>query len=140
ETWRVLNALKTLLWGAIQMFTTALYITLLLLISWPLTLLVGGAMLGISLLARRMTRQVKALGEEANRANASLASRMLEGLSAMQVIRTFGREAYEQGKFERASERVSRVFFRLGLVTGLVGPVYEVLAAALLVGVLLIGL
>lgn len=140
ETWRVLNALKTLLWGAILVFTTVLYVTLLLLISWPLTLLVGSAMLGISLLARRMTRQVKALGEEANRANASLASRMLEGLSAMQVIRTFGREAYEQGKFERASERVSRVFFRLGLVTGLVGPVYEVLAAALLVGVLLIGL
>jgi subfamily B ATP-binding cassette protein MsbA len=139
ETWRTGDALRTLLHSVILLFTTLIYVVLLLLISWRLTLVVGAAMLGISLLVQRLSRQVKALGEEVTRANKGLATRMLEGLAGMKVIRTFVRESYEQDRFDQASDRVSRIGYRLGLVSGAVSPIYEVLTATLLVGVLLVG-
>lgn len=139
ETWRTSDALRTLLQSVIVLCTGAIYILLLLLISWPLTLAVGVAMGAISVVVQRLGRWVKALGEEVTSANRGLATRMLEGLGGMKVIRTFVRERYEQARFDTASERVSRMGYRLGLVSGAVGPIYEVLTAALLVGVLLVG-
>lgn len=139
ETWRTGDALRTLLGGFITLSTALLYVALLLLISWPLTLVVSAALLGISLLVQTQRRRVKRLGEEVQRANAGLTTRMLEGLSGMEMIRTFVREDYEQRRFDRASERVSRSVFRLGVVSGTVGPIYEVLTATLLVVVLLVG-
>lgn len=139
ETWRTGDALRTLLGGLITLFTVVIYTALLLLISWQLTLVVGTALLGISLLVQLQHKRVKALGTEVQRANARLTTRMLEGLSGMQMIRTFGREPYEQERFDGASKRVSRSIFRLSLVSGTVGPIYEVLTAILLVTVLLFG-
>lgn len=139
ETWRTGDALRTLLYSVILLCTTAIYVGLLLLISWQLTLVVGVAMLAISLLVQRLGQWVKKLGEEVTRANRGLATRMLEGLGGMKVIRTFVREDYEQERFDAASDRVSQMGYKLGLVSGMVGPIYEVLTAALLVGVLLVG-
>src|SRR5690606_18796410 len=84
--------------------------------------------------------RITALGREVTRVNAALATRMLEGMEGMKVIRTFGREEYEHGRFDEASKRVSSVLFRLGLVSGSVGPLYELLTATLLVFTLFIGL
>ena len=139
ETWRTGDALRTLLAGAVAVFSTVLYLVLLVLISWRLTVLVGLALLVISALVRTLSGRARALGEEVTQANAGLTTRMVEGLGSMKTIRTFVRETYEQGRFDRASDRVSRVIFRVGLVSGLVGPIYEVLSAALLVGILLLG-
>jgi subfamily B ATP-binding cassette protein MsbA len=139
ETWRTGDALRTMLYSVVLLCTTLIYVALLLLISWRLTLGVGVAMLGISWLVQRLSQHVKALGEEVTRANKGLATRMLEGLAGMKAIRTFVRETHEQERFDRASMQVSRIGYRLGLVSGAVGPIYEVLTAGLLVCVLLLG-
>ncbi len=136
ETWRTCDALKTVVWGVITLFTTAVYVAILLLISWPLTLLVGAAMLAISMLVRVLRRPVERLGVMSRRANSSLAARMLESFEAMKTIRAFGREAYETDRFAEPSLRVSRVFFRLSLISGALGPIYEVLTASVLVALL----
>ena len=139
DTWRTGDALSTLLNGFVVLLTALLYVALLLLISWPLTLVVTAALGGISLLVQTQRRRVKRLGEEVQRANVGLTTRMVEGLGAAELVRTFGREGHEQGRFERASDRVSGSVFRLGLVSGAVGPTYEVLTATLLVAVLVVG-
>ncbi len=139
ETWRTVSAVAALVGLFIAVCTAAVYTALLLLISWPLTLVAGASLALASLVARRMTRRVRGLGDRATAANAALSTRMTEGISGMQTVRLFGREPYEQQRFDGASEHVSRVFLRLGLTSGLVGPVYEVLAAVLLVGVLVVG-
>ena len=139
ETWRTVSAVTALVGLFIAVCTAAVYAALLLLISWPLTLVAVGALACASVGARLLTRRVQVLGDEATASNAALAKRMTEGIGGMQTVRLFGRERYEKGRFDAASERVSRVFFRLGLTSGLVGPVYEVFAAALLVGVLVVG-
>ena len=139
ETWRTVSAMTALVGLYIAASTAAVYVVLLLLLSWKLTAAAAAVLAGASLGARLLTRRVRALGDEATEANAALSQRMTEGVGAMQTVRLFGREGYERDRFDRASERVSRVFFRLGLTSGLVGPVYEVFAAALLVGVLVWG-
>jgi subfamily B ATP-binding cassette protein MsbA len=140
ETWRTVDAVRTVLWMVITLCGTALYLAILLLISWQWTLVVGAAMLFIAGMVRLLNGRVRALGEEATVANAALTTRMIEGLAAMKVIRAFQRETYEQDRFDAASSRVRRVFFRLGAVSGAVSPLYEVLTALLLGAVLLVGM
>ena len=140
ETWRTSSALATLVGLFIAVCTAAVYVALLLLLSWKLTLLVIVGLTLISMIARALTQRVKQLGAEATEANAALSQRMMEGLGGMKVIRTFVREPYEQRRFDRASEEVTSVFWRLGLLSGIVTPVYEVLAAVLLVSVLYVSL
>ena len=140
ETWRTSEALSVLVSGVITVCTIAVYTALLLLISWEMTLLVAVAMLMISGVAWLVTRSVRELGRQATRANETLTHWMLEGVNGMQAIRAYGREAYEQARFEEASRRVSHIFMRLGIQSGLVNPVYEVLSAVLLVAILIVGL
>lgn len=136
ETWRTSKAVATLAHFIITACALAVYATLLLLISWKLTLLVGVVMGLIALAMRLLARRVERMGREATRANVSLTNRMIEGFDGMDVIRTFGRTAHEQERFDRASQRVSDVFLRLGLFSNLVTPVYELLAVALLIVIL----
>jgi ATP-binding cassette, subfamily B, bacterial MsbA len=137
ETWRTCQALSVLI-GAITaccMFIT--YIAFLFLISWQLTIVVGVAMIFISLVIRCLSRHVKDLGDRATQANSRLADRMLEGFWGMKLIRAFGREQYEKDRFDRASEEVNRTFLKLGVIGGVVSPIYEIMSIGLLVGVLL---
>jgi subfamily B ATP-binding cassette protein MsbA len=137
ETWRTGQALSVVVNTIIAFCTLFVYVALLLLISWQLTLLVGIVMIVISSIVKLLTRRTDALGRRATQANSLLAERMVEGLWGMKVIRTFGREAYEKERFEAVSERVSTTFMRLGFLGASVNPIYEVLAAALLVFILL---
>lgn len=138
ETWQTSRALSLLVGLIITTINLIVYVLLLLLLSWQLTVLVLLVMSFIAGCVRLLTRRVKALGQKATQANAALATRMLEGFWSMKLIRTFGREAYEQERFDLASRRVSRIFLKLNIVSGTVNPVYEVLAAMLLV-VILVG-
>jgi subfamily B ATP-binding cassette protein MsbA len=70
--------------------------------------------------------------------NSELSHRMVEGIDGMKVIRAFGREQYEQVRFDSASNRLRRVMLRLDFMEGGVHPVYEVLAASLVLIILLV--
>lgn len=140
ESWNTSEALSVLVKMIITTCTLAVYITLLLLISWKLTLVVAASMLLISLIVKLFTRRVERLGKIETRTNASLAIRMLEGVEGMKVIRAFGRESYEQGRFDQISDRVSKVLMKIKIIAGAVQPVYEILGVALLVSILFVTL
>ncbi len=139
ETWRTAEALRLVVWSVGGVIATALYVAFLLALSWPLTLLTLGALAGIAGLVRLLNRPIQTYAEVATVARERLMARTLDGLAAVLPIRTSGREAYESARYARASEHVSHTFFRLGLLGGTVGPVYQVLSAVLLVAVLLLG-
>ncbi|HEY6560100.1 MAG TPA: ABC transporter ATP-binding protein, partial [Polyangiaceae bacterium] len=120
----------------ITLCALAVYTTVLLLISWPLTLLVAVALLAISVLARLLTRRLVGLGRLATHANTVLTKRILEAFEGMNVIRVFAREADEKRRFDKASRRVSKVFLRMNLLKGSIGPVLELCAGALVVSLL----
>ncbi|MFP5270926.1 ABC transporter ATP-binding protein [Coleofasciculus sp.] len=140
ETWRTSEALGVLVNLIVSSCTTFVYVALLLLISWQLTLLVGGIMLLISLIIQFVTRQSKALGQKAVQVNAALGRRMYEGLAGMRTIRAFGREPYEQKQFDQASEQVRNIFMKLDTLSASVNPLYEVLSALLVLSIMVIAL
>jgi len=140
ETWQTSQALSVFISLITSACTIVVFVILLFLISWQLTVLVAVAMLLISWSVQSVTRQVKSVGKQAARANAAFVSRALEGLSGMKVIRAFGRESYEQERFEQASQEVCTTFRRLDVISGAVNPFSEVLSTALLTGILIVAL
>ncbi len=138
DTWRASDAIRILVHLMITTSTVAVYAVLLLLMSWRLTLLVAAALLLISGAARLLTRGARKLGEQVTRSNSELAHRMVEGIDGMRVIRAFGRERHEQGRFDLASNHLRRVMLRMSFLDGVVHPVYEVLAASVLLGIMFI--
>jgi ATP-binding cassette, subfamily B, bacterial MsbA len=140
ETWQTSRALSVLVGLIIDVCTVFVFAVLLLLISWRLTLVVGAAILLISIMIQIMTQQVRYLGQEAVQANKALAARIWEGLGGMRVIRSFGREAYEQARFDRVSEKVRNTFFKLDILSNTVSPMSETLSAGLLLLILVVAL
>src|ERR1700751_5363347 len=137
ETWRVSAACTVLASVIISVCITLIFGVLLLLISWKLTLITGSLVLLISQIIRYLTRQGKRMSIRATAANAELTQRMIETLEGMKLIRAYGRESHEQDRFDAASRAVSKAFFKLDRISGLVHPVSEILTVALLLGILL---
>jgi len=136
ETWRTSDALSTLVDIIISICMITVYGTILLLISWKLTLLVIMFMAMVSMIVRLLTRHVKTLSTDLTHANALFSKRMVQAINGMKVVRAFCREAYEQTRFDRVSGLISRLVMKLIVAAGLVNPVYEILAGGLLVYVL----
>jgi ATP-binding cassette, subfamily B, bacterial MsbA len=138
ETWRVSAACTVLANMIINLCMALIFSILLLLISWKLTLITGCFVLLNSQIIRRVTSHGKRLSARATEVNADLTQRMIETLGGMQLIRAFGRESYEQRRFDVASREVRKAFFKLDRISALVQPLSEVLTVSLLLGILLV--
>jgi len=136
ETWRTSDALSTLVDLIISICMIGVYATLLFLISWKLTLLVMVFMALVSTAVRWLTRHAKNLSTTLTKANAMFSKRMVQAIEGMKVVRAFGRESFEQKRFDRVSGRISRILMKLMVTAALVNPVYEILAGGLLVYIL----
>src|SRR5260370_5389965 len=109
-----------------------------LMISWKLTLIIGCLLLLISQIVQVLTRSVKYLSRQATSANARLSQRMLQTFHGLRVIRAFGRENYEQDRFDEASRPVSKIFWRKEQDSWLGNPLSDILAASLLLVMLVV--
>ena len=109
-------------------FVIAVYAVLLLAISWPLTLLAVAMVGALSLVLRTIVRRSGVAGEQISRTYAQHSSVGLEGLSAMRVIRLFGREDFERARFERTVEQANQADMRSIQVTTLMSPLSELFA------------
>ena len=138
ETWRVGEAVAKLIGLITTLCTTLVYTVLLLLISPPLAVTIGVVMAMISLIVQQVTRYIERLGRLTVRANADLGIHMYEGLVGMRTIRAFGREDYEQAKFDHTSKHMQRAFWQLSALSGTVQPLYEILSALLVLVILVL--
>ena len=138
DTWRTSEALRILVYLMITASTVSVYVVLLLLMSWKATLFVAAAMLTISSIVRRISRVTGRLGERFTELNSELSYRMVEGIDGMRVIRAFGREDHEQGRFDLASDRLRRILLRMSFLDGTVQPIHQILGTLLLLVILLI--
>lgn len=132
DSWHTGEALRMFVEMMVTTCTIAVYIVLLLLMSWRLTLVVAVAMLAVSGLVQMLTRAARRSGDGLKSSNSELADRMIEGIDGVRVIRAFGQEAAEQRRFNALSNRVRYAMLHMRALDGLVHPVHEVLAAALL--------
>ncbi len=127
ETWRATDALNAVFSIITSLSTLIVFVTLLLLLSWRLTLLALLCMALIPPLIQVLTRRVKRLSERGLEANEALARRTWVALSGLRVIHAFGREGYEIKRFAEASDRVRHIFLRMALIAMTTGPITEVL-------------
>ena len=138
DTWRVTAAFEVLASTIINVCITLILTILLLLISWKLTLVTGCLLVLVSRIIQFLTHRVKRLSGQATESNEILSQRMLETFQGLRLIRAFGREDYEQHRFDLASREVSKVFFKLEKLSALVSPLSEILTAPLLLGILVV--
>lgn len=137
ETWRLSQGLQALSWLILNACAVVIFLGLMLVLSWQMTLVVGAAVGLIFLVVHRVTAPAKAAGAEAVRANQTLASRISEGLAGLRTIRLFAREPDELGRFTAASSEVRRAFLRMEVLNALPAPLMETLFALLLGGLLI---
>jgi subfamily B ATP-binding cassette protein MsbA len=107
------SALSILANMLINLCMVLIFGALLLAISLKLALICAVFFLFVSLLTMIVTRRVKRLDKEAVEANGVFAHRRLEIFNGLPVIRLFGREAFEQDRFDDASRSVRRTFYRV---------------------------
>ena len=124
----------------VQLCTIVVFVGLLLLISWRLTLALVVGLAAVSWLVRRMAEGAKRTGRAAVDANARLGERMWEALAGMRTVRAFDAEDHERAPIRRRLRQVRRMFLRLDLLTGLVGPIAETLHVGLVLGILVVAL
>lgn len=138
NTWKVSEALSLCWRLAICTSTAAVFTALLLAISVRLTVVALVAVGLTAALVHTATRRAEALGRAVVEENRSFGLRMWETAGALQLIRAFGRDSYELGRFCDVSDRVRRRILRLDVLWALPGPLAEVMAV-LLIGLLIVG-
>ncbi|MBI2495552.1 MAG: ABC transporter ATP-binding protein [Candidatus Omnitrophica bacterium] len=122
--------------GLIQMLSTlcltTAYGVLLLLISWPLTLLTVALLLGLSWLLRWPAHRANAIGGRRSQAIAEVSQAGVEALSGMRVVRAFGREAFEQSRYRDRLRCVNALQLRGAGLVHLPFPLAESLSMTVL--------
>jgi ATP-binding cassette, subfamily B, bacterial MsbA len=132
ETWRVSQAIEQLSRILVNASAMLVYLLVLFLISWQVSLagILGGlAVMGLTQMFRH---QLRALSKEATRLHEDLAERMFTSIQAMRTIRTHGVERAETARFAALSRQVARVFVRLRAIDNASRPFLEIAALALI--------
>lgn len=138
EGWQTTQALSTLATLVISLCTLVIFSIFLLLTSWRLTLLSLLLLMLVSTGIQALTRQVKKLGQQAALANMNFVGQGFEQISGLETIHQFGRQSFEQRRFEQASQQVCSTFMELDQLMGVISPISELAFAILLTCILLI--
>lgn len=133
EIRRVGNAFSLSYNLIISACTTLVFMTLLLMISWQITLTFGLSIILGSLVVQRVSRKAKQYGRQLLKAHQQLAERLGDALSTMRMIRAFGQEDRERKRFNELANQVKREFIRSESVSGTVAPTMEVVYLPLFV-------
>jgi subfamily B ATP-binding cassette protein MsbA len=130
ETWRATDALNYMFTIITSTTTMCVFVVLLVILSWRLSLVALLCMAVIPPFILLITRRAKALSRAGHEANKALAQRTWASLNGLRVIHAFGREGFEIKRFGESSDRVRRIFFRLVMLSMTTGPITETLVTA----------
>ena len=131
---RRINMATTLAFNlVISSCTAVVFIGLLLLISWQLTLTFGISVIVGSLVIQRISQRARRFGREVVNAHQDLAERLADAIGAMRMIRAFGQEERERSRFLILANAVKRAFIRSEKVSGTVVPIMEIIYMPLFV-------
>jgi ATP-binding cassette, subfamily B, bacterial MsbA len=132
------QALAHLVWSIIDSCTILVFSSLLLLISWKLTLLVIVSLITISVITRHMTSQASNLGQQNVKANQKLQNQIIEVLTGIKTVQSFGRERHEREQFDLASQQSLKRATSLYKLSAIIEPLSEGLAIIVLIGIMLV--
>jgi len=139
DTWHTSDAIALFISLIVNLCSILVFSSLLVALSWRLTLLVVLGVAVILVLLRWITFGARNLGRQGVDANAIMSEHMLDALEGVKVIQMFGLKGHRQKLFDAISAKVRSIYFRLDLLHRAMPPLSEILYIGLLLGVLLVG-
>lgn len=127
HTYRTGDAVVLLGTAVINLTAVAVGVTLLLLLSWRMTLVVAALLVPAVFVVWRLSRAAHTGGEALVAAYSAMTSRGLELLTAMRMIRIFGLERSQEQRFATAAEDLRHAFRRSETLNHVVPVVAELL-------------
>ena len=119
-----------------QTFAAAGCLVVLLMLDARLTLASLVVLPAIMLPTTRVGKRIRRTSRRTQERQAELNQILQETLSGHMVVRAFGAEQYESGRFRAAARRLLKTNVRYVLQQGLSSPMIDMLAAATIVGLL----
>ena len=132
ETWRTSEALRLVFGAVTSLCTIAVFVPLLLLLSWQLTLVALLCVAAIPPAVQLVTAGTQALSHVFVAANTEVATRGWTGIGGWRIIQSYGRRAFEAERFAEASSTIADINLRLNLLAARAGPATEVLVTAVI--------
>jgi subfamily B ATP-binding cassette protein MsbA len=129
QAWRAAGAVSSCFGLIASALMALVFLVLLVLISWQVTLLVAVLVFAVSLFMMIFDRRMRALGVQSVSAAEVLSERAVELLDVMRMTRAFGREKQAQSAYDSASRRLFGLSMSTEKVGGLAGAVQEILYA-----------
>ena len=139
ESWRISRSIELIFSICTKFCVILVFICLLFIISWPLSIVTISGVLIILTSNRIITNRVGLLSDKSVLANRNLAQNMMQLLDAMRIIRIFGQESKEEEDFKRNSEQVRTVFLRMYKIFNFQHPFNELQYFVLIFVIILFG-
>lgn len=139
EANRASTAVRSLIRIAIAVVTILVFIGILILISWELTLLATLLLGSVALINQFSIKYAKTVGRELSEAAGALSSRAIEVLSGIRLVKSAAHEDMEYAEIDRLIAKREDAEYRSQLVYASVSPVNEVTSILALVALIIIG-
>lgn len=131
-------AVMDLLLMIVNACTATIFVSLLLLISWRMTLVIVVGVGLAGLVTRTFINRAHRTGARVEQGGAALNDTVVQVLNGMRMIRIFGQENREFDVFDAAARKVRRAQLRLEFAWRAMAPLVDLLYVPLLLGTLVI--
>jgi ABC-type multidrug transport system fused ATPase/permease subunit len=135
ETINVNITLNYLFSAVTAVFTLVAYLATLLWASWQLTLVIVLLIILVGFTLTTLLKSIKSSGQAALNAIQDMSVHILDTFGGVRIVKSYGAEAFEIGKFKRISRRLQEVQVGLSKKQNLIDPLTEwaTLAIAMLI-------
>lgn len=130
ETWRVSKALQSLYSLITDVCAIAVFLAVLLFLSWQSTLFILPFVAAIGGVLYFFTRAARRYGAGAVAASTDYTSRAWEGLAGLRTVRVFGAGGHEEERLNRASLNIRRHVFDAERLAIMIPALFETLVIA----------
>ena len=128
---------------AIQLLTTAItilvFVTLLLAISWQLTIASTALLLFVSVANHYFVVRAKRFGQQLSDSSRDYSIRLLEVLNGMRLVKATGNESREYGRLKDLIHDREQAEFRSQANTALIAPVNEMAGILTVLAIVILG-
>jgi subfamily B ATP-binding cassette protein MsbA len=116
--------------------TIAALLSILLYSNWRLTLIAFAVIPPIALVVRAFSRRLRLMSREGQRAVGGIAEVLDESISNQRVVRVFGGQDYEHGRFRKASESIRRFQMKHATAASGTMPVTQLIVACAIAAII----
>ena len=136
ESWYVPEVIQSLSSILIALCALTVYLGLITLLSWQLSLVIIGLGLLMKIFMSRLKDPMRHLGFKTTALHEQLSQKMFTRMQALKTMRAYGLEDSETQSFAQLSQDVSKAFTKMSLVDTYLRPIYDTLILTIIVALI----